>query len=71
MNNHEQQGSSLTLNFFFWMQVFCGHRETGELQLKKSSLKETGDVHLIKHSILYCMPGAHDGLLCMGIGLAR
>ena len=52
------------------MQVFCGHRETGELQLKKSSLKETGDVHLIKYSTFYCMPGAHDELLYMGTGPA-
>ena len=39
--------------FFFWMKVFGAHRETGELQQKKSSLKETGDVHLIKYSIFY------------------
>ena len=55
--------------FFFGKQVFRGHRETGELQLKKSSLKETGDVHFIKYSIFYYLPAAHDGLLRMGIGL--
>ena len=70
MNNREQCGTSLTLIFFGGKQVFRGHRETGELQLKKSSLKETGDVHFIKYSaIFYYLPAAHGGLLRMGIGL--
>ena len=34
----------LSFNFFGGIQVFRGHLETGERQLKKSSLKETGDV---------------------------